>query len=194
MQKIGRIIAICVVLFPTLLAAQDTGTHWQIMPEKSMIEWTAKYGGQDIKGNFPDYKADIIFDVLKLATSKATIRIETGKVKSTDKDAESSLPGKEWFASAEYPVAVLESNSFKHIKDDQYEMDATLSLHGKQVKIELPFTAKFYDEKAIHYARIDGVVIVKRLDFAIGQGEWVKTDSVANEVRVAIHLQARQVP
>jgi len=181
-------------ILPSFAQAADAVPHWQILPDKSSVEWTVNYGGKPLKGSFPDFTADIAFDVAHLDVSKVFVKIAMAKVKSDDKDAQENLPTKEWFAAVDYPVAVFEANTFTHSKDDNYEAKGTLSLHGKSVKITLPFMAKFYDDGAVHYARIDGETTLKRLDFGVGQGDWAKTDAVADEVKVAIHIEARQVP
>jgi polyisoprenoid-binding protein YceI len=184
------------ILFTSAHAA-DTVPHWQILDEKSDIEWTANYGGKPVTGSFPAFTADIAFDPAHMDSSRATIKIETGKVKTADKDALESLPANDWFAAAKYPLATFEATGFTHIGDDRYQAEGTLSVRDKTVKVTLPFTAKFYDDNGssppAHYARIQGETYVKRTALGIGQGDWAQTDTIADDVKVAIRLEAKQV-
>lgn len=191
-------IAGTVIFFSYYALASDVAAHWQILKDKSTIEWTATYGGKPVTGTFPAFTTDIAFDGDHVEASRAVITIETTKIKSDDHDAQENLPTVEWFASTQYPLATFESKGFKHIKDDQYELEGTLTVRNKTAPVTLPFTAKFYDDKdavpPAHYARIEGETTVKRTALGVGQGDWAQTDTIADDVKVAIHLEAKQVP
>ncbi len=197
-MRVVNWLALALIVLPCIAHAENTAPHWQVLADKSSIEWSASYGGQLIKGSFSDFTADVVFDPQNLNASKVIAKIAMAKVKSTDSDAEASLPTNEWFGAAQYPVAVFETNNFKHIEADNFEATGTLTIRDKTIKITLPFTAKFYDDKdtspPTHYARIMGETTLNRLDFGVGQGDWAKTDVVANEVKLAIHIEAKQVP
>ncbi len=169
-----------------VLSAEDV-SRWQVISEKSSIAWTANYAGKPVAGDFPAFSSDIIFDPAHLDKSSVTVNIETGKVKSSDKDAQENLSGGEWFASAKYPAAVFRSEHFKHISGDNYEAEGTLAIRDKTQKITLPFTVRISD----HTAVMNGGTTIKRVDFGVGQGDWAKTDVVADEVKVAIHIEAK---
>ena len=178
--------------------AADTIAHWQVLPDKSAVEWTATYGGKPVSGSFPSFTADIAFDADHLDASHATIKFETGKVKSDDKDARENLPATDWFSAAQYPLATFECSKFTHIKDDQYKAEGTLAVRDKKVKVTLPFTAKFFDDKdaspPVRYARIQGETTVKRTALGLGQGDWAATDTIPDDVKVAIRIEAKQAP
>jgi polyisoprenoid-binding protein YceI len=178
--------------------AGDVAAHWEVLPDKSSIEWTASYGGKPVTGSFPAYTADVAFDADHVDASRATIKIELAKVKSADHDAQENLPAPDWFSVARYPLATFDSTGFKHIRDDQYEAEGTLTVRDKTVKVTLPFTAKFSDDNTetspAHYAHITGETTVKRTQLGVGQGDWTQTDTIADDVKITVHLEARQVP
>jgi len=192
----GLLFASCMLLGSA--NAETAALHWQVLDNKSSIEWSAVYSGKEVKGTLPDFTADIVFSPEHLDTSHVSVKVAMAKVKSDDRDAQENLPTGDWFAAAQYPLAIFEADSFAHTQGDGYEAKGTLSLRGKSMKVTLPFTAKFYDDKdaapSLHYARIMGETTLKRLDFGIGQGDWAKTDAVADSVKIIIHLEAKQVP
>jgi polyisoprenoid-binding protein YceI len=123
-------------------------------------------------------------------------------VKSSDSDAQENLPTADWFAASDFPLAIFETTGFKYLGSDKigigsYIAEGTLTIRGKPIKITLPFSAKFYEDNdtspPTRYALIIGTTTLKRTDFGIGQGDWAKTDAVADEVKIAIHIEARQV-
>src|SRR5262249_18824366 len=130
--------------------------------------------------------------------SRAVVKIETGKVKSDDKDAQDNLTTADWFSSVRYPLATFEATHFTHVKDDEYSAEGTLTVRDKTAKVTLPFTAKFYDDKnaspPARYARIQGDVTIKRTQLGVGQGDWSQTDTIADDVKVTVRLEAKQVP
>jgi len=191
-------VTLAAFALPCVAYAEGTVPHWQILADKSVIEWTATYGGKPLKGSFPDFTADIAFDPVHPERSKVIAKISMAKVKSDDKDAQENLPTQDWFAVADYPLAVFEMNQVTHIHYDDYTAVGTLSIRGKTVQVPLFFEANFYNDNdtspPTHYARIVASATLKRLDFGIGQGDWAKTDAVADEVKVVVRIEAKQVP
>jgi polyisoprenoid-binding protein YceI len=175
------------VLLPWAAFAGDA--HWTLLNDKSSIEWVVNYGGKPLAGSFPAFSSDIVFDPAHLDKSSVNISVEMVKVTSTDKDARENLPAEEWFASKKYPLAIFKSTSFRNIKGDDYEAEGVLTIKGKPVKVTLPFSVKFAEDKT--YAVMNGELIIKRLDFGIGTGEWQKTDTMANDVKVTVHVEAK---
>lgn len=181
--------ALCLILLSTPFSAMaaDDVMHWKMVPEKSSITWSVDYSGKPVQGTFSSFTSDIAFDPAHLDKSAVSVSINTAKITSTDKDAQGSLAGGEWLAAKQYPAAVFKSSSFKHIGGDNYEADGTLTIRDKMVKTVLPFMLKITGHDAV----MDGTTILKRLDFGIGTGEWEKTDAVTNDVKVIVHVEAK---
>jgi polyisoprenoid-binding protein YceI len=189
--------SLCFILLAHNAFAVDA-IHWQVLPEKSAIEWTATYGGKPLKGTFPDFTADIAFDPDHPEQTKVVTKIIMGKVKSDDKDAQENLPTSDWLSVSDYPVAVFEMNQAAHVANEDYTAIGTLTMRGKTVQVPLSFTVNFYNDNdstpPTKYARVTALTTLKRLAFGIGQGDWAKTDAVADDVKVIIHMEAKQVP
>lgn len=186
-----RTMCISLLLLASAAHAADDAPHWKILSEKSRIEWTASYIGQQVTGSFPRFSTDIAFSPEHLDKSRVRVSIPTTDVVSSDKDAAASLPTADWFASSDYPAALFEATNFHHLKDNRYEAVGTLSLRGHVVPVTLPFTLVLTQEPdGVEDAEIKGETTLKRLDFGVGQGDWAKTDAVADAVKVAVTLSA----
>lgn len=186
-------LAILLLFLPALSLATGTNApHWKLVPGKSIIAWEANYGGQLIKGEFRDFTSDIVFDPAHLEESSIKIVIDTAKIESTESNAKSMLPGKEWLDVAEYPTALFETENIKAAEANEmatsYNAAANTTIRGKTIQTILPFTIQFSaDQKS---ATVIGETVLKRLDFGLGTGEWANPSIIANEVKIRFHVEA----
>lgn len=189
-------LASCFLLGVVNVASAAETSSWQVQQDKSSIEWTAMYGGKPITGTFKAFSSEIVFDPEHLDTASVLVKVETAQVTSDDKDAEQSLPSADWFNSAAFPVAVFEAHTFRHIADERYEAEGTLTIGEKKNPFILPFTAHFYEDKETstpaRYAQVTAEASLKRLDYGVGKGEWSKTEQVGDDVKLTINLKATQ--
>lgn len=189
-------LAGCFCLGMVSLASAAESSSWQVQQDKSSIEWTAMYGGKPITGAFRAFTSEIVFDPEHLDAASVLVKVETAKVTSDDKDAEQSLPSADWFDAAAFPVAVFEAHVFRHVADERYEAEGTLTIGEKKNPLTLPFTAHFYEDKETatptRYAQVTAETSLKRLDYGVGKGEWSKTEQVGDDVKLVINLKAIQ--
>jgi polyisoprenoid-binding protein YceI len=181
----------------TALAQVDPpAMAWEVLPDKSSIEWTAVYSGKPISGSFSNFTSDIHFDPAKLGSSNVEVKIDTSKITSDDKDAEQALPGGEWFNASVFPHAVFEAKTFTHVSDEQYRAEGTLRIGEKTNPIILPFSVHFYQDSesspAVHYAQMTAETAIKRSEYGLGKGDWSKTDIVLDDVKVTINIKAKE--
>jgi polyisoprenoid-binding protein YceI len=190
MRKL-TLFAVLISLISFSAMAQPT---WRVLPEKSGITFTADYGGQAVSGKFPAFTADIQFDPAHPQQGKVKAVIDITKLHSDDKDAQADLPKPEWLDAQKFPKAVFVAERFKRIEDKQYEASGTLAIRDKTVPVTLPFTLETFKgdgpDAGKTFARMNGTLTLKRLDFGIGQGDWADTSTVKNEVKVEVKLEA----
>lgn len=183
--------------FPALAQEVRPVVRWEVLKDNSSIEWTAIYGGKPLSGSFADFTADIAFDPARLADSKVAVNISTAKIITEDKDAAQALPGAEWFNAETFPHAVFEAKAFTHQGDEQYRAEGTLTIAGKSSPVVLPFSVHFLEDNdarpPVRYAQMSGQTAIKRSDFALGKGDWAKTDMVLDDVKVSISIKAKEI-
>jgi len=179
-------LTLLALFLPFSILAADDVPRWNVLSDKSSIKWAVSYSGKPVEGTFPSFSSDIRFDPTHLDKSSVNVSVSMAKVTSNDTDAQENLPGGDWLAAEKYPAAAFKSSSFHHLTGNNYEVDGDLTLRDKTVKVALPFSLRMTDHNAI----MDGTAMIKRLDFGIGQGEWLKTDIVMDEVKVTVHVEA----
>ncbi|HSI38220.1 MAG TPA: YceI family protein, partial [Methylotenera sp.] len=82
------------------------------------------------------------------------------------------------------------STGVKSLGANRFEVQGKLTIKGKTLPVSAPFT--FKPNAAV--ALFDGNLTIKRLDYAIGEGEWADVDTVANEIQIKFHIMGASAP
>ena len=174
-------------VFAALAASQANAVEYsQFQPERSQIAFTSKQMGVAVDGRFRKFAATLSFDPAKPAAASARIDIELASIDAGSKDADDEVVGKQWFNTKAFPTASFIASGVKPLGGDRYEAVGKISIKGKSQDAVLPFTVK-QDGKT---ATFDGNLVIKRLDFAVGEGPWADVGTVANEVQIKFRIVA----
>lgn len=175
----------------TATTAPADSDVWIIDPESSYIRFTFKQYGQDVHGEFGNFKGRIVFDPEALENAQADIMIDTATITTGSDSRDKQAQSDEWFAVEKYPLAVFKTESFAHIEANQYTARGNLTIRGETLPIIMPFSLDIIKtEDGTQRAVMVSQISLMRLDFGVGQGEWEKEDAIANEVAVDILVNA----
>ncbi len=177
-----RVIA-ATLLTLSALSAQAV-EYGPLVPQKSSVAFTSKQMGVAVDGRFRKFAATIAFDPAKPTAATAKIDIDLASIDAGSKDADDEVVGKQWFNIKAFPTASFTSTSVKALGGDRYEAVGRIAIKGKSQDAVLPFIVK----QDATGASFDGGFVLKRLDFAIGEGPWSDVGTVANEVQIKFHL------
>ena len=171
-QKIYIQAAIVIMLITNLHAKQ-----WDIDYDKSYIHFKGEHAGIEFKGEFPVFKADIIFDPNELDKAKITATIDVSKAIVTDKLYTETLKTIDWFNSTAIPMAYFSSDNIASIESDLYTIDGYLKIKNIKKKITLSANINITDKKAL----VEAHTTIQRNNYEIGStsdkdGEWVSLD------------------
>lgn len=158
----------------------------QVQTDKSSINFAYKQMGVAMDGKFKKFTAQLVFDPAKPSTAQASFDVELASVDTGTSEADDELAGKSWFNTKAFPVARFASNSVKALGGNRYEVAGKLSIKGKTQDVIVPatFTAQG------NSGSFDGSFIIRRGDFAIGEGAWAAFDIVANDIQIKFHILA----
>lgn len=162
----------------------------QVLADKSTLSFNYKQMGVPMEGRFRRFEAHIAFDPAKPDVAHAQLEVALANIDAGSGEADEALVGKSWFSANTYPSARFVSTSIKTLIGNRYEVRGKLTIKGKTLDVSAPFTFKSEGTSGI----FDGVFVLKRLDYAIGEGAWADVSSVANEVRIRFHLTAVAAP
>ena len=173
-------------LLAAALLAASLGAHAQakLQPAQSELSFQAHQMGVPVDGHFKHYDAQLAFDPAKLATAQVSFTVDmgSGTIGAPEYDAE--LVKAAWFNAAKLPQATFKSTSFKPAGAGRYDVAGTLTIKGQSKPVVVPVTLAKSGATTI----ATGSLVMKRLDFKIGEGEWADTSVVADDVTVKFKL------
>ncbi len=176
-------LSLCVFLLPTLASAAS----WEIIPEKSSIEFSGTHAGNAFKGTFSRFDAVIDFDKKKLSASKVSVKVDLTSAKTGNDMYDGTLPQTDWLDSEKTTTATFVTTAITSEKED-YLAKGALTIRGKSIPVSVPFTL---NEQPNGTTLMEGKTTLKRMDFDIGKesdasGEWVSL-----EIPLSITIVAR---
>jgi polyisoprenoid-binding protein YceI len=175
---------------PALAGPQDP---WTIDPRASSLTFSVSQVGSIVSGRFPNWTGEIVLDPSSVANARIDIRIEMRPVTTNNRDVDSLMKGTNFLDVAKFPEARFVSSSIAAKGGDRYEAQGKLTIRDVTRDAVLPFILTIADDPAQPgrlRATARGRLILKRLDYGVGQNEWAGTGQVANEVTVDLNVVA----
>jgi polyisoprenoid-binding protein YceI len=181
----------CLILLPlpSLAGPQDA---WTVDPKTSSLGFSVAQVGSIVSGRFPTWTGEIVLDPSSLASARIDIRIDTRPASTNNRDVDSLMKGPNFLDVQKFPEARFMSTSISG-SGDRYEARGKLTIRDVTRDAVLPFTLAITDDPAQPgrvRATARGRIILKRLDYGVGQNEWAATGQVANEVTVDLNVVA----
>lgn len=170
-------------------------SEWIIDQENSRITFEVSQYGNIFTGKFSNFGGTIVFDPDDLAHSYAEITINIASIDTGSGDRDNQARGADWFNTNRFPQARFETYVFEKQdnpkQSEHYIAHGRLSLRGVTRDISVPLEIRIVEKDGIRRATVEGAIILERLMFGVGQGEWASTQAIADAVPVEIYLQAQ---
>jgi len=174
-------------LLAALTAPMAHALEYQtVLPKQSSIGFEFRQMGVPVKGGFKRFTTQMAFDPAKPEAARAQIEIDLASIDAGSPEADEESAGKLWFNRSVYPKATFVSSQIRVLGNNRYEMRGTLTLKGRSRDMVVPVTYT----PGKNAATFDGGLVLKRLDFGIGEGMWADVATVANEVKVKFRIAA----
>jgi len=158
----------------------------QVVADKSSINFGYKQMNVPLEGKFKKFAAQIDFDPAKPESAQTKFEIDLASIDTGSDEANDEVVGKAWFNTKAFPKATFVSTGVKPLGNNRFEVQGKLTIKGKTLAVATPFTFK----PDANTASFDGAFTIKRLDYAIGEGEWADVSTVANEIQIKFHILA----
>jgi polyisoprenoid-binding protein YceI len=184
------ILALLILAPPAFAGPQDA---WTIDTRTSSLTFSASQVGSIVSGRFPNWTGEIVLDPASLAAARIDIRIEMRPATTNNRDVDSLMKGANFLDVQKFPEARFVSTSIAAKGGDRYEALGKLTIRDVTRDTVLPFTLAIVDDPAQPgrlRATARGRLLLKRLDYGVGQNEWAGTGQVANEVTVDLNVVA----
>lgn len=162
-------------------------SQWKIIPNESSITFTGTQNNAPASGSFKKFTGEIAFDPNQLSKSTVHIVIDMSSLTSSYSTFTDTLQSADWFDIKKYPQAIYEATHFTKTGNNTYQANGNLTIRDKTLPITLTFNAEPLSNTKV---RAKGSVMIKRLDYGVGQGQWADTSLVKNEVQVNFTITA----
>ncbi len=175
---------------PALAGPADV---WTIDARASSLGFSVSQVGSIVSGKFPNWTGEIVLDPSTPGAARIDIRIDTRPVSTNNRDVDSLMKGPNFLDVMKFPEARFVSGAVTAKGGDRYEAQGKLTIRDVTRDAVLPFSLAITDDTAQPgrvRATARGRLILKRLDYGVGQNEWASTGQVANEVTVDLSVVA----
>lgn len=163
---------------------------WQIDESASEIRFEAKQYGETFEGAFKKFGGKIIFDPAKLEDAYADIWIDIASIETGSGDRDGQAKSFDWFDTENFPRAMFVADSFSQLGPKSYVASGALTIRGKAVLVELPFNLEIRESPEGQAALMTSEIMLNRLDFGIGQGQWQDSSTIGDAVKIRITIVA----
>lgn len=172
-------LSLCALLLASLVAGANTVDY-----KKSRIGFTFKQMNVPVEGGFPKFTANVVFDTANPEAGKVEIEVDLGSIDTGSTDGDTEAKRKPWFYVENFPKAKFVSTSVKSAGPDRLLVSGTLTIKGRQRDVTVPVTLKREAGGTV----FEGTFPLLRLQYAIGEGPWADTETVADEVQVRFRI------
>ena len=162
----------------------------QFQANKSALSFVSKQMNVPVEGQFKSFRGKLAFDPAKPAAAKTELEIDIGSIDAGSKEANDEVASKAWFDTKAFPTAKFVSISVKPLGGNRFEVAGKMTIKGRTLGLTTPVTLRQEGTSAI----FEGSLVLKRGDYAIGEGMWTDYGTVANEVQVKFRLVASATP
>jgi polyisoprenoid-binding protein YceI len=123
------------------------------------------------------------FDTANLAAARLDVTIALASATTGVSDFDAELRGPAFFDSARFAQARYTATGFRHLGNNRYLADGTLSMRGASRPVALEFTWRPGARPVLA-----GKATVPRLAFGVGGGEWADTALLPDAIAVATRV------
>ncbi|GAB4125337.1 MAG: YceI family protein [Sideroxydans sp.] len=187
MNFLLRLFLLCTSTLPGVAAAMP---YTEVALPDSTLTFSYRQMGVPMEGRFRQFTAHVAFDPARPEAAHISLEIPLAGIDTGVAEADSEVQGKLWFDARTFPVARFVASEVRALGGNRYEMRGRLTLKGKTQDIIVPFNLQAEEARAI----ATGALILKRLDYGIGDGIWRDVSAVADEVQIHFRFVVRATP
>jgi polyisoprenoid-binding protein YceI len=178
-MSVRPVLFAAVLLFVASAAPAQT-----IDSSRSSVSATFKQMGVPVEGKFKKVGGRVGYDPANPAAAQAKVDVDVASFDLGDAQYNHEVQQKDWFDGVRFPAASFVSTSVKSAGAGHLEVGGKLTIKGRSVNVNVPLNVRS-DAGATMF---EGSVPIRRLAFAIGEGEWKDTALLADEVIVKFRL------
>ncbi len=160
----------------------------QLQAAASEIAFTTRQMGVPVEGKFTQFTAQVALDPKKPEAGSVAFSINTGSARFGSAELDAEVPKPTWLNAPKFPQASFQSSAIKAVGPGKFEVTGKLAIKGTTRDLVVPVQLAQAGSGAAITSTASGSFTLKRLDFKIGEAEWVDTSMLGNDVVVKFKL------
>jgi polyisoprenoid-binding protein YceI len=170
------------ILTLCLLSQPCFPSDWQSQPAASKLAYSVNFEQLPIGGVFEQFL--VVYKTAPDNTpQQLTVTVDIASANMGNSDINEAIRESDWFDISHYPQAIFTSSVIGEDRDGNLIANGTLQLKGITQPVSVPFTWKPVDGQP-GAMLMTGQVVLNRLDFLIGTGDWASDDDIGLSVTV----------
>ena len=167
---------------------------WNIDKSHTNVGFTVKHFQiTPVRGFFTDYDVDLQFSPDDLENSSLNVSIDVNSIDTKNERRDGHLKSEDFFNVAEFSTITFASESIEAVGENQFVAKGELTIRDVTREFELPFTLLGLVEspfqEGVTVAAFQSEFQIDRMDYEVGQGDWVADLIVAHEVDVELLVE-----
>lgn len=191
-----KIIKHAILIFSAILIvshAHAAAPEWNIDFDHSGLYFTINHIYSVVRGHFDEFEGTVMFSPDDLANSRFDFEAVVESVNTNNSKRDRHLNSADFFDSKKFPTMTFKSRAVKHVKDNQYAVEGTLTIKDVSKELSVPFTffgiKDFPFDKKSEVAGFEARMTIDRLAYNVGSGKYVDMGVVGREVEVLISME-----
>jgi polyisoprenoid-binding protein YceI len=173
--------------------AHAAAPEWRLDFDHTGFYFSINHIYSVVRGQFDIYEGTVIFSPDDLANSRFDFEVEIDSVNTNNSKRDRHLNSADFFDSKKFPTMSFKSRAIKHVKDNQYTVDGTLTIKdvSKEISVPLFFLGQkdFPFDNKLEVAGFEARMTLDRLAYHVGSGKYVDMGVVGREVEVLISIE-----
>lgn len=187
MSKLFFRAALAPLLLLGSLSAQ--AATWVIDPDNATVVFKYSYSGETYEGEFKNVSATFEIDPLSPSNCKFEVVIPINDIYVEDEETVSYLLDFELFDVDQFPTARFVADKCRLESPNSFVSDGMLTIRDQTHPMSFPFKLDVSLAGGLRF-NLTSEVTIRRLDYGVGLGYWANTTMIANDVTIAVDVQA----
>ena len=156
----------------------------RLLTDQSALTFIVTQMNVPVEGRFKTFDAELQFDPASPELASGSIEIDLTGIDAGSDEANDEVAGPQWLDISRYPKARFTVSSVHPLDAGRYRISGQLTIKGHTKTVTATATLETQDSRGV----LDGDLVIRRADFAIGEGAWADFGTVANEIPVHFRL------
>ncbi|HTV50162.1 MAG TPA: YceI family protein [Steroidobacteraceae bacterium] len=183
-----RCLAVAATSLLVLAPARAAPPRYELDAAHSSLTFRFVQAGAQNSGRFGRFSVALTLDPAQSQSGRLEVTVQMSSVDTQDKDRDGTLRGPDLFDATRFPQARFISGAIARIDATHYRAAGQLTLRNVTQPLNVDFS---FVPAAGGGASMAGQLVLQRLAYGVGQGDWKSTEWVANDVTVSFQLHLR---